>query len=242
MKISIITPSYNSGKYIERAIKSVLYQDYNNWEHIVVDGGSTDETLEILKKYPHLNWISEQDSGQSDAMNKGFEMSTGDIVGYLNADDEYAPRVFGGISNKLGVGERAEMVVGNLRKVQDNGLVIIDRPSVDLYTVLNYWPCRFPLNPLSYFYKRIVQKKIGPFPIDNHFTMDYWFLLRAIKMCAVVRVNEVFGDFYYFSNKSSDALRAKSSLRRVRNQFLFTHPIVAVKFLVKRELHNIKGS
>jgi glycosyltransferase involved in cell wall biosynthesis len=89
LKISIITPSFNSVNYIERAIKSVLSQDYDNWEHIIVDGGSMDGTLEILKKYPHLVWVSEPDRGQSDAMNKGFQMSTGEIIGYLNADDWY---------------------------------------------------------------------------------------------------------------------------------------------------------
>jgi len=95
MKISVITPSLNSGEHIERAIQSVLAQNYDNFEHIiVVDGLSTDNTLDILKKYPHLTWVSEKDSGQSNAMNKGFAMSSGEIIVYLNADDYFLPEAF----------------------------------------------------------------------------------------------------------------------------------------------------
>ena len=89
LKFSIITPSFNSGDTLERAIQSVLAQDYKNFEHIIVDGCSTDGALEILEKYPHLRWISEFDKGQVDAMNKGFAMAEGEIIGYLNADDYY---------------------------------------------------------------------------------------------------------------------------------------------------------
>lgn len=96
-KISIVTPSFNSGKYIEQAIVSVLNQDYVNWEHIIIDGGSTDETLEILQKYEHLIWQSEPDNGMYDALNKGFELSSGEIMAYLNADDKYHPTAFSSI-------------------------------------------------------------------------------------------------------------------------------------------------
>lgn len=93
-KITIVTPSYNNGLYIEDAIKSVMDQGYSNFEHIIIDGGSNDNTIEILKKYSHLKWVSESDDGQSDALNKGFRMATGDIIGWLNADDYYMPDTF----------------------------------------------------------------------------------------------------------------------------------------------------
>ncbi len=94
MKISIVTPSYNQGQYIEDAIKSVLAQNYENFEHIIVDACSSDNTLTVLKKYPHLKWVSEPDEGQSDALNKGFEKASGDIIGWLNADDYFLPNAF----------------------------------------------------------------------------------------------------------------------------------------------------
>jgi len=94
MRISVITPSFNQGRFIEDAIRSVLIQDYPDFEHIVVDNCSSDNTLDILKKYPHIRWISEPDNGQSHALNKGFRMATGDILAWLNCDDFYLPGSF----------------------------------------------------------------------------------------------------------------------------------------------------
>ena len=86
-RISIVTPSFNQGRYIASTIESVLAQEYPNVEHIVVDGSSTDGTVEILKQYPHLKTFSEPDRGQGEAINKGFRLATGEIWGFLNSDD-----------------------------------------------------------------------------------------------------------------------------------------------------------
>jgi glycosyltransferase involved in cell wall biosynthesis len=92
-KITIITPSYNQGQYIEETIRSVLLQSYPNLEYIIIDGGSTDNTVEIIKKYEQwiTYWVSEQDEGQSDAINKGLKQATGDVFNWLNSDDHYLP-------------------------------------------------------------------------------------------------------------------------------------------------------
>lgn len=95
-KISIVTPSYNQGKYIEETIRSVVMQGYPNLEYIVIDGGSTDNSVEIIKKYTEdiTYWVSEKDNGQTHAINKGFEKATGDILAYINSDDLYMPYTF----------------------------------------------------------------------------------------------------------------------------------------------------
>ena len=95
-KISIVMPSYNKADFIERSILSVLNQNYPNIELIIIDGGSTDGTVEIIKKYEQYItfWVSEKDQGQSDALNKGFKHCTGSIYGFLNSDDVYLPDAF----------------------------------------------------------------------------------------------------------------------------------------------------
>src|SRR6266540_2247918 len=92
-RISIITPSFNQGAFLEQAIRSVIVQNYPNLEYVIIDGGSTDNSIEIIKKYEkHLHyWISEKDNGQYDAINKGFAKSSGVIMGWLNSDDMYCP-------------------------------------------------------------------------------------------------------------------------------------------------------
>ena len=102
LKISIVTPSFNQGRYIENAIRSVLDQGYDNFEHIIYDNCSTDETLEVVAKYPHVKFYSEPDEGQSDALNKGFLKATGEVIGWLNADDLYCPGTFQKVNEIFG--------------------------------------------------------------------------------------------------------------------------------------------
>jgi Glycosyltransferases involved in cell wall biogenesis len=136
--VSIVTPSLDQGRFIEETIKSVLEQDYPRLEHIVVDGGSTDETLDVLRRYPHLTWISEPDAGQADAVNKGFGMARGDVFGWLNADDLYLP---GAVSvavqalRETGAG----LVHAGWRQIDEHGATIRDIAPVpfDLDAQLN---------------------------------------------------------------------------------------------------------
>ena len=194
LKISVITPSYNSGDQIERAIKSVMAQTYVNWEHLVVDGGSTDGTVAILKRYPHLLWSSEPDNGQADAMNKGFLKSTGDIIVYLNADDYFFENAFEITTQAFKKG--AQFVVGNvLIKSERLNAEFLNTPRITLEGMLRHWePNAFCHNPVGYFYRREIQT-ICPFNADNYSTMDLEFLLDAAARYEFVKVDHTLGCF-----------------------------------------------
>lgn len=195
MKISVLTPSFNSGKYIDRAIQSVLDQDYDNYEHIIADGGSKDETLEIIKKYDHLIYVSEPDKGQSDAMNKAFKMSSGEIIVYLNADDTFESNAFSSIVQAFKDSPAADMIIGNLI-FTDLTTHILRIPSVKYLEILQYWRNLFPNNPVSYFYKRHVQEQIGGYEVTDHYTMDFDFLLKVYKRFKIVKIDVTLGTFY----------------------------------------------
>ena len=196
LKISVITPSFNTGDAIEQAILSVKEQDYTNFEHLIIDGGSTDNTLEILKRYPHLKWISEPDKGQSDAMNKGFQRATGDIVVYLNADDYFLPGAFSAVIPAFETG--AQMVMGRVRVIQENDNTDwINDPRADFNSILRHWEKdAFCVNPVGYFYRKEVQQTI-PFNLANDDKMDLEFLLDVAAKYEIVKINETLGVFNY---------------------------------------------
>ncbi|WP_405605394.1 glycosyltransferase family 2 protein [Polaribacter sp. Asnod1-A03] len=205
MKISVLTPNFNSGNYIERSIQSVLSQTYKNWEHIIIDGGSTDDTVKVLKKYNHIKWVSEPDKGQSDAMNKAFKMCTGDFIVYLNSDDYFYPKAFFTLIKAFEENPNTDIVVGNLH-VEKKG---IKEPRTNVtisWKDLSILKGRFPLNPVSYMYKRKVQEKIGNFPVDEHYTMDYWFLLRAFYFFKTIKIEEFLGCFVFVENNKSSMI------------------------------------
>ena len=114
-KLSIVTPSFDQGKFLEETILSVLDQNYPNLEYIIIDGGSTDESVEVIKRYEkHLAyWISEKDRGQVHAINKGIERTTGDIFGFLNSDDLYLPGTFATVTEHFDNHPESEWVCGD---------------------------------------------------------------------------------------------------------------------------------
>ncbi|MCK4664382.1 MAG: glycosyltransferase [Bacteroidales bacterium] len=213
LKISIITPTFNAEKYLEDTIKSVQMQEYTNVEHIVVDGGSTDSTIEILKKYSHLKWVSEKDNGQSDAMNKGFALSSGDIIGYLNADDYYNPNVFNTIIRYFNKG--AFFVQGKIKVEREDKSFTINNAQTTFQGLIRHWePNAFCVNPVGYFYRREVQQKVGGFDVNNHFSMDLQFLIGIAKLYSITKINEdiILGVFRYYEQTKTSKDQSKSDL------------------------------
>ena len=177
-RVSIVTPSFNQGQYIEATIQSVLSQDYPDIEYIVVDGGSTDNTLEVLKHYDsRMRWISEPDNGQTDAINKGMRLSTGEIVAYLNSDDYYFPGAVSRAVNFFRNNWNCGFIYGEGILADEAGNFIdrFNTVSFDMDTLASY--C-FILQPAS-FIKREAYIAVGGFDDRNNACMDYdmWFRL-----------------------------------------------------------------
>lgn len=188
--VSIVTPSLNQARYLREAIESVRAQTYPDVEHIVVDGGSTDGTLEILEGYDGLRWISEADRGQSHALNKGFALARGSILGWLNSDDAYEPHaVAEGVAALQSTG--AALVYADVTRVNDdhvNPRRIRSRPTFDLWTELNlgcgiYSP--------AVFFTREAFDAVGGIDEGLHLTMDYDLWLRIGKRFPVRHVDAV---------------------------------------------------
>jgi len=192
--ISVITPCLNGVRYSGAAIESVLAQEYPAFEHIVVDGGSNDGTLEVLQRYPHLRWTSGPDSGQSDAMNKGFARAKGEVIVYLNADDYFEPHAFRAVAGPLANG--ANFVVGRVKLIKIDGSSFINDPQVTLPEMLRWWRNdAYCYNSTGYFYRREVQESVGPFNVDDHYTMDFEFLVEAARRYAFTKIPDVLGCF-----------------------------------------------
>jgi len=128
-RISIVTPSFNQGEFLERTILSVLNQNYPNLEYIIIDGGSTDGSVEIIKRYERYlaYWVSEKDNGQSDAIGKGFQKSTGDILAWLNSDDLNLVNTLQRAAEFLAPEKRVEIVYGNIYIVNERDELISER-------------------------------------------------------------------------------------------------------------------
>ena len=178
-KVSIITPSYNNAKFIKQTIESVLSQNYQPLEYIIIDGGSKDGTLEILYQYKNrIKWISESDNGMTEAINKGFRMATGDIVGWINSDDLYAAQTLNmSVEHLLSNPKNAAVYSdGELIDHKGNYIKKLTAREFSLKELLlgNYYICQPTL-----LFRRKVLEKIGwldeQFP---HFTMDLDLLLR----------------------------------------------------------------
>lgn len=184
-KITVITPSLNQGDYINETITSVIDQGYPNLEYIIIDGGSTDQTLEILDRYSdRVYWISERDRGQSHAINKGLGMANGEVIAYLNSDDIYLPGTLHKVGRFFASHSDAAWLTGRCRFIDGNGIEI--RGGISSYK--NFWlfiNSYQVLKVLDYisqpasFWRREVFDEFGGFDEDLQYAMDYDFSLRV---------------------------------------------------------------
>ena len=180
MKFSIITPSFNQGRFLEGCVQSVLAQKGIDWEHIVTDAGSSDETLEVLKGHPHLKWTSEPDGGMSDGINKGFLRAKGDWVMWLNCDDYLLPGALEKVAEHIRTHPDADVVHGDCIYVKEDKTPIrrkLDTP-VDEWDLL-FVGCCIPST--STFYRRRVVDEGHLLDVDYRNCMDWEHYLRLMR-------------------------------------------------------------
>lgn len=209
IKISIITVSYNQGQFIRDNIESVLSQKYDNFEHIIIDGGSTDNTVSILKEYSHLNWVSEKDKGQSDGLNKGFRKAQGDIIAWINSDDMLYPGSLKLISDFFIKNPDKSVVVGNQVFIDGDGGVIevVKAKSFSYDWLLN--GVRSAVMQNSTFFRREVFDKTGYLDETLHYTMDRDLFIRVAKFYDVFTIPENLAYFRFWEDSKTYTSKIK---------------------------------
>lgn len=190
-RITVVTPSFNQAPYIEQTLCSVLDQGYPNLEYIVIDGGSTDGSADIIRRYADrlTYWVSEPDQGQTHAINKGMARATGELRAYLNSDDLYVPGALELVAEAYSKHPGADLFYGDCRVIDEEGQNIGGRRAsisrfeeiLDLWGV--WWQTRNFVQP-EVFWTRRIAEKIGPLRDELHFVMDYDYWTRMLRVGA----------------------------------------------------------
>ncbi|MEP6819673.1 MAG: glycosyltransferase family 2 protein [bacterium] len=180
-RITVVTPSYNQGQFLEQTILSVLGQQYPNLEYIVMDGGSTDNSVEIIKKYENqlAYWRSERDGGQADAINKGFEMATGNILAWLNSDDFYLPGTLAFVGARLNPAQ-SELVFGNCLHIFQDRPIVHGSDVRSEHEQRNLLLADYIIQP-SAFWTRQAMQETGPLDKTLDFGFDWEWFVRALQ-------------------------------------------------------------
>lgn len=209
-KVSVITPSYNQAKFIRMTIDSVLSQNYPNLEYIVMDGGSTDGTVEILKSYgKRIQWVSKKDKGQSDAINRGLKMATGEIVSYLNSDDLYKKESLLEVGNFFQKNPQYYFLSGKCDVIDEKGNIIDNFITLYKNFFLRHLSKKNVLSIINFisqpatFWRKEVISKIGFFDQKLDYAMDYDYWLRTIKIYKLGYIDRYLASYRIHSQSKS---------------------------------------
>jgi glycosyltransferase involved in cell wall biosynthesis len=194
--VSIVTPSYNQAQFLETTIRSVLDQVYPNLEYMVVDGGSTDGSLEIIRKYADRLawWVSERDRGQTDAINKGFARARGKILAWLNSDDTFEPRAVAEVVTFLQAHPDVGMVYGDANFIDEQGQVIGRFPARQTdYRRLRRGYVHIPQQ--AAFFRGDLWQQVSPLDPTFYFAMDYDLWVRLAKIAPLAYHPRLWANF-----------------------------------------------
>lgn len=243
--ISIVMPSFNQVRFIERSILSVLNQDYQNIELIIIDAGSSDGTIDIIKKYQkHVAyWLSEPDHGQSDALNKGFARASGEIFGWLNSDDLYLPSAFRMAVHAFQENQGKNIVFGDWLSIDESDNVLDFNHAFD-FSVNHFKYEGFHLNAQSMFWRSGVHNSFGGFDVDLYNTMDYQMILEfGLKQGrgSFLRIPTVLGAFRRYEGQKTAGFTARvvAEHRKMAAQYGYSDKYAPVG-KIKRFIYRIR--
>jgi glycosyltransferase involved in cell wall biosynthesis len=209
---SVVTCCHNQGRYLRDNIESVLAQRYPDFEHIVVDGGSTDDTRAVCARYPHVRYIYQDDAGQCADLNRGFLESRGEIIAWLNSDDYYEPGAFERVAREIEPVRGRHIVTGGVRMVDEGGreFRVLEKGQISfhrllLHPVLHTRGGRtcMPCQPSTFFH-RAVYETLGPLDPGLRYAMDYDYWLRAFMAgYRFLYVPQIFSNYRFHSSSHS---------------------------------------
>lgn len=242
MKFSVITPSYCQGPYIRQNIESVLNQNWANCEHIVVDGGSGDDTVTILASYPHLRWVSEKDDGQADALNKGLRLATGDIIGWINSDDYYLEGAFQAVAVAF-LDPSVKWIIGDISLLDEasSAMIPLSSPAVS-WESLQKDPDI--VRQQGVFFRREFLMEVGGWNKEFYMAMDFDLWVRLAKRSRPHMLNKQLAVFRIQKDQKSGLAnlhRQTAELTRVlRREGADEINVIALR--LKKEWYWIKGA
>lgn len=227
-QFSIITITYNSSRFLAETIESVLSQDLSDLEYLIVDGGSTDGTLDIVRKYAErdarIRWVSEPDAGIADAMNKGVRLATADIVAHLHSDDTYLPGALRQVADAFARHADARWLTGCLRHVNEQGEQLYDTQFKDDYSQRSLLRRNLIGHPAT-FIRREVFAEVGGFDASLRYAMDYDLWLRIALRYPVLPLPSLLATFrvHAESLSSRELLQAFAEEYLIRRRFRAAH-------------------
>lgn len=206
-KITVVTPSFNQAAFLERTLTSVLDQRYPNLEYIVIDGGSTDGSQDIIRKYAGrlAYWVSEKDRGQSHAINKGFQRATGDWIAWQNSDDIYYPGAFASLARAAARQRDADLIIGNVNLIDADDQVLRDLCYVTPTYASMLAEGMILTNQVA-FWRREMHAKLGWLDESLSCAFDYEWFLRLLQAGHGAHVNQCWGGYRFHGETKTSLL------------------------------------